>query len=113
MAVRLPNGHTLVSGKGETPVVEYDQQGQVVWSLAQDDVPFHINMNCGVQRLPNGNTVVGTCWHGKETDKTAPMAFEVTRSKEVVWKAYSPNEYMGNIQIMDVSGDVYAGEFLK
>lgn len=103
VAVRLPDGNTLVSAREE--VVEYDTLGNEVWTLTAEDLPFGLNFNCGIQRLPNGNTVVGTCWHGKHTDESAPMVFEVTRDKQVVWKVYSPDGYMGNIQILDVDGD--------
>ncbi|VGO23378.1 beta-propeller domain-containing protein [Pontiella sulfatireligans] len=113
VAMRLPNGNTLTSGKGDLPVVEYDATGKVVWQLAKDDLPFHLNMVCGLQRLPNGNTVVSNVWHGKHTDKTAPMLYETTPGKKVVWKLYTPGGNMGNVQIMDVGGDVYAGTVLK
>lgn len=99
VAVRLPNGNTLVSGQGE--VVEFSSSGEEVWTLSAEDLPFGLNFNCGVQRLPNGNTVIGTCWHGKHTDESAPMVFEVTPDKQVVWKVYSPDGFMGNIQILD------------
>lgn len=117
VAIRLPNGNTLTSGRGEDPengpVVEYDPEGKVVWKLTAEDLPFHMNMVCGIHRLPNGNTVVSNVWHGKHTDKTAPMLFEITREKKVVWKAYTPGGNMGNVQILDIGGNVYAGNVLK
>ena len=104
VAVRLPDGNTLVSAQEE--IVEYDASGKEVWTLSVADLPFGLNFNCGVQRLPNGNTVIGTCWHGKHTDESAPMAFEVTPEKQVVWKVYSSDGYMGNIHVLDAGGSV-------
>lgn len=102
VAVRLPGGNTLVSAREE--IVEYDPKGKENWTLSGEDLPFGMNFNCGVQRLPNGNTVVGTAWHGKHRDEAAPMVFEVTREKQVVWKVYSSEGNMGNIQILDSDG---------
>ena len=118
VAIRLPNGNTLTSGRDSGspdsgPVVEFDKEGKVVWKLTADDLPFHMNMPCGIHRLSNGNTVVSNVWHGKHTDKTAPMLYEITPEKEVVWKVYTPGGNMGSVQVLDDSGDVYAGGILR
>jgi len=118
VAVRLPNGNTLTTGKGDGAenglVVEFDKNGKVVWKLKQGEVPFHLNMPCGLHRLPNGNIVVSNVWHGKHTDKTAPMLYEITRDKKVVWTVTYPEKgNMGNVQILDDPGNVYKGEVLK
>ncbi len=117
VAIRLPNGNTLTGGKdagpGSGPVVEFDRRGEVVWRLDAKDLPFQMNMVCGLQRLPNGNTVVSNVWHGKHTDKSAPMLYEVTPDKKVVWELYTAGGQMGNLQILDVSGDVHEGNVFK
>jgi hypothetical protein len=117
VAIRLPNGHTLTGGKdtgpGSGPVVEFNESGEVFWRLDSSDLPFHMNMVCGLQRLPNGNTVVTNVWHGKHTDETAPMLYEVTPDKDVVWKLYTPGGQMGNVQILDVPGNVHQWEVFK
>ena len=56
-------------------------------------------------RLSNGNTVVSNVLHGKHSDPNAPSVYEVTPEKEVVWKVYSPEGNMGNIQVLDDGGE--------
>ncbi len=102
-AVRLENGNTLIGYRNG--VVEVDPQDKVVWRLTQEDVPdvklYWIN---GVQRLPNGNTVVGNWFiHQRRSDST-PF-FEVTPDKKVVWKM-AMHERMSDpiaIQMLDVT----------
>jgi hypothetical protein len=113
-AVRLPNGNTLASaprhGDGAGPlVVEYDASADVVWELEQTDLPFPVSMVCGVQRLPNGNTVISNVPHGPNADVVnqgeAPQLFEVTRDKKVVWQFKNWDlRNMGAFQIIDTNG---------
>jgi len=118
VAIRLPNGNTLTTGKSggpqNGPVVEFDRNGKVIWKLTQEDLPFHLNMPCGLHYLPNGHIVISNVWHGKGTDKSAPMLYEITRDKKVVWTfTYPEKGNMGNVQILDIPGNVYKGEVLK
>ena len=60
-AIRLASGNTLVSLTHGNKVVELNTQGEVAWSVSNDDVegkPF--DDACGCQRLPNGNTVIAS-----------------------------------------------------
>jgi sugar lactone lactonase YvrE len=58
-AIRLPGGNTLIGCTLGNLVIEVDKNGKEVWRLTNDDLPNKpINDACGVQRLPNGNTVV-------------------------------------------------------
>ena len=58
-AIRLANGNTLVGCTYGNEVVELDRQGAIVWEVSNDDLPTKpIKDACGVQRLPNGNTVI-------------------------------------------------------
>ena len=84
-ALRLEDGHTLISaGKS---VIEYDRDGRVVWELVEDDVPdISIAIPAGIQRLPNGNTIVCN-WNAKpKGHKAGAHIFEVTHDKRVVWQ---------------------------
>ncbi len=81
-AIRLPDGNTLVGCTLGDFVVELDPAGKEVWRLSNDDLPGRpINDACGVQRLPNGNTVV-TSHHA--TAGQVKLT-EVTRAKAIVW----------------------------
>ena len=62
-AIRLPDGNTLIGCTLGNLVIEVDSRGETVWRLTNDDLPGRpIKDACGVQRLPNGNTVI-TSYH--------------------------------------------------
>jgi hypothetical protein len=123
VAIRLPSGNTLVTAAHPAPdhgaVIEYDPAGKAVWELTQADIEalgVQVNMVCGAQRLPNGNTVITSVNHGKPVGSgDAVKAFEVTPSKKLVWSipGDTSKQNMSNIQILDVPGDVHAFGVLK
>jgi outer membrane protein assembly factor BamB len=85
-AVRLPDGHTLVGCADAHTIQELDAAGKVVWEVKQNDVPgARLEFVAGLQRLPNGDTVVanylghGSIGHGAHV-------FEITPDKKLVWK---------------------------
>jgi hypothetical protein len=101
---RLSNGNTVIGYRGG--VIEVDPEDKVVWHLTQADVPdVKLYWICCMQRLDNGNTVVGNWFiHERHTDST-PF-FEVTPDKKVVWRV-DMHERMfdpASIQILDVKG---------
>lgn len=86
--VKLKNGHYLAAHEHDGMVREYDAQGKVVWEYA---VPLFDrkpagghgpeafgNAVFGVQRLENGNTLIGT--------GNGHSVIEVTPKGEIVWK---------------------------
>ena len=103
-AIRLKNGNTVIGYRGG--VIEVDPKDKAVWHLTQKDVPnVKLYWICCVQRLPNGNTVVGNWFIHKRRKDSTPF-FEVTPDKKVVWKA-EIHERMFDpaaIQILDVKG---------
>ncbi len=116
-AVRLPDGNTLIAcgeGPSKAQVFEVDQGGRVVWEITNDDLPgIQLAFMTGLQRLPNGNTVMSN-WLGHGKFGQAPHVIEVTRDKKVVWtfadhKAVST---VSSIQVLDVPGDPIKGEVL-
>ncbi len=123
VSIRLPNGNTLVSAAHVAAdhgiVIEYDKDAKVVWEVTQADIEalgVQVSMVCGIQRLPNGNTVITSASHGKPVGTgDLVKAFEVTPAKKLVWSIPSKTAKgnMGNIQILDVPGDVYKFEVLK
>jgi hypothetical protein len=104
--VRLPNGNTLVAcsdHNGDPKVVEYDTKGNIVWQVLKNDLPgIELKFMTGLQRLPNGNTLM-TNWLGHNNFGKAPHAIEVTRDKKVVWTFTDSSfiQTMSSIQILD------------
>ena len=82
----LPNGNILLFDNGSyrgysiAREIEPDT-GRIVWEYEDGD-RFFSPFRSGVQRLPNGNTLICEC--------DAGHLFEVTQNKEVVWDYYSP-----------------------
>jgi hypothetical protein len=123
-AVRLANGNTLTSGKPRNAdmggVTEYDKDGKIVWALTKADfekLGVKIMMICGIQRLPNGNTVLSNVRHGSIT-KTGKdyKILEITRDKKLVWFVDDPRFaklQLGSIHILDVKGDPEKFEVYK
>jgi len=104
--VRLPKGNTLVAcsdHNGEPKVVEFDKKGHIVWQVLKNELPgIELKFMTGLQRLPNGNTVM-TNWLGHNQLGNAPHAIEVTRDKKVVW-TYNDSSFlqtMSSIQLIE------------
>jgi hypothetical protein len=86
--VKLANGHYLAAHERDGTVREYDANGAVVWEYEvplfdRKPAPGHGvaaygNAVFGIQRLPNGNTLIG-CGNGHRV-------LEVSPAKEIVWK---------------------------
>ncbi|VGO13864.1 hypothetical protein PDESU_02421 [Pontiella desulfatans] len=114
-AVRLPNGNTLIAcGDKDTKnkVMEVDPAGKVVWKLDQDELPgITLYFATGLQRLPNGNTVL-TNWLGHGKARKSAHIIEVTPEKQVVWtyQDFDALVTASSIQLLDVPGDAVQGE---
>jgi hypothetical protein len=107
-AIRLENGNTLVDLTHGNKVVELDPAGKVVWLVTNEDLaekPF--DDPCGCQRLPNGNTVIGS-YHAQKGIKI----FEITRDKKIVWK-YEGKHRAHELQILTTNGKPIEGKPLK
>ena len=113
--VRLKNGNTLIAC-GDLPgggrVFEVDAAGKVVWQVQSDELPgISLKFMAGLQRLPNGNTVMAN-WLGHGQFGKAPHVIEVTRDKQVVW-TFADHQTMrtiSSLQLLDVPGDATKGE---
>ncbi|MBI1375573.1 MAG: hypothetical protein GC159_22910 [Phycisphaera sp.] len=101
-AIRLDNGNTLIGCTHGNKVIELDPDGRLVWQVTNEDLGGnYIKDACGVQRLPNGNTVITAyASHGK-----AVKLIEVTREKKIVW-TWSDDKGHGihDFQILDTNG---------
>jgi hypothetical protein len=113
--VRLPNGNTLIScadHPGGPQVIEVDPHGKTVWQIREGDLPgISLKFMAGLQRLPNGNTVMCN-WLGHGQLGKAPHVIEVTPDKKVVWtfQDHANMQTVSSIQLADVPGDVTKGE---
>lgn len=115
--VRLPGGNTLIAcadmdNNAGRRVIEVNPEGRTVWSVAEGDLPgISLKFMAGLQRLPNGNTVMAN-WLGHGQFGKAPHVIEVTPDKKVVW-TFSDHQTMktvSSIQLLDVPGDPTRGE---
>ena len=113
-AIRLPNGNTLIAC-GDRPgghrVFEVDPAGKTVWEVKDGDLPgISFKFMTGLQRLPNGNTVISN-WLGHGQFGKAPHLIEVTPDKQVLW-TFADHQTMktiSSIQLLDVPGDAIQG----
>jgi hypothetical protein len=115
--VRLPNGNTLITcgdQKGGSRVFEADAEGKTVWQVQGEELPgISLKFIAGVQRLPNGNTVICN-WLGHGQFGKAPHLIEITPDKRVVW-TFADHETMrtiSSLQLLDVKGNAVRGEIL-
>ena len=104
-AIRLKDGNTLIGCTNGNRIIEVDGKGKIVWSVTNEDIGERLfDDACGVQRLPNGNTVV-TSYHAKGN---AVKLFEVTREKKVVWRYSGMNAGFHHFQILTTNGKALA-----
>jgi hypothetical protein len=81
-AVRLENGNTLIGAGNGHSVLEVTPKREIVWKIEQHDLPgITLAWVTRVERLANGNTLIGNCHAGPEN----PQFIEVTPKKQVVW----------------------------
>jgi hypothetical protein len=116
-AVRLPNGNTLIAcgdiGK-QAKVFEVDKTGKTVWQVTSNELPgISLKFMSGLQRLPNGNTVL-TNWLGHGQFGKGPHVIEITPDKKVVWTFadHKTMKTIASIQLLDIPGDVTKGEIV-
>ncbi len=84
-ALRLPNGNTLISCGTQKRVIEVTPAGRIAWEFGPADAPgLNLTWISSIQRLRNGNLLVGNFLRGQEGK--GAHAFEVTRDKQVVWQ---------------------------
>ncbi len=114
--VRLPDGNTLIAcadrSPGKPQVIEVDPLGKIVWQVLETELPgIRLKFMTGLQRLPNGNTVM-TNWLGHGSLGQAPHIIEVTHDKKVVWtfNDHKTLRTVSSIQLLDIPGDTTKGE---
>ncbi len=108
-AIRLDNGNTVASLTHGNKVIELDPDGNVVWSVTNDEVSGLFKDPCGSQRLANGNTVIGS-----HAAKTGVSMVEVNREKKIVWTSDHPLAAgVHHFQILSTNGVNEPGMPLK
>ncbi len=110
-AIRLDDGNTLIGCTLGNLVIEVDPKGKTVWQVTNDDLPGRpINDACGVQRLPNGDTVI-TSHHAQGDDVRLT---EVSPDKKIVWTFRDPSKPgIHHFQILTTDGQPIQGRPLK
>lgn len=114
---RLPNGNTLINCgdmKGGPRVFEVDAAGKTVWEVAGEKLPgINLKFGAGLQRLPNGNTVICN-WLGHGQFGKAPHLIEITPDKRVVWTFadHMAMKTISSVVLLDVPGNPLRGEIL-
>ena len=106
-----PEGTILIfdngTARGYSVALEIDPStNEEVWRY-EDRSGFYSPYRAGVQRLPNGNTLIA------ESD--AGRIFEVTKEKEVVWDYYNPflSQAPGNQGLHVYRATRYTHEFCE
>jgi hypothetical protein len=109
-AIRLSDGNTVIGCTNGNRVIEIDSAGKIVWSVTNDDIGENLfDDACGIQRLPNGNTVV--CSYHAKGDSV--KLFEVTRDKKVVWRYSGMKAGFHHFQILTTNGKPQADNTWK
>jgi len=110
-AIRLDNGNTVVGCTIGNSVAELDATGKVVWQANNEDLGENkLDDACGVQRLPNGNTIM-TSYHAKANQV---KLVEVTPDKKVVWTFNDGSPHgIHHFQILDTNGEKLTGRPLR
>ena len=117
-AIRLKNGHTLISGNEQGYVREVNVKGETVWEIDKDDlrgIPLFTVQE--VSRLANGNTLINN-WSGglaPELVETGVQVIEVTPEKKVVWalKDWKTLGPASATQLLDEPGVPEKGELQR
>ena len=113
VAIRLPDGNTLIACGDEHRLVEVDRMDRIVWEVKETDIPGNrLGFVAGLQRLANGNTVVCN-WSGHSGLDSQPQVFELTPDKKVVWKVEDKSlDKISTIEILDPEAAV-GGQVLR
>lgn len=100
-AIRLDNGNTVIGCTNGNRVIEVTPDGKIMWSVDNADIGEKlISDACGVQRLPNGNTVITSYYAKGDQVKLT----EVTPDKKVVWRFNALPSSFHHFQILTTNG---------
>jgi hypothetical protein len=102
VGIRLPDDNTLIACGDDHRIIEVDPSDKIVWEVQENDIPDNkLLFVAGLQRLPNGNTVIAN-WSGHVGSVAQPQLFELTRDKKVVWQVKDPKlNLISSVEILD------------
>ena len=104
-AIRLKNGNTVIGCTNGNRVIEVNSGGEIIWSVDNEDIGEKlISDACGVQRLPNGNTVITSYYAKGDQVKLT----EVTPDKKVIWRFNALPSSFHHFQILTTNGNALA-----
>lgn len=100
-AVRLANGNTLIGTGNGHSVLEVTPAKEIVWKVEQNDLPgITLAWVTCVERLANGNTMIGNCHAGPNN----PQFIEVNKDKKVVWSFKDFKNFGNSMPVQKVLG---------
>jgi outer membrane protein assembly factor BamB len=103
-ALRLANGHTLITTGNGHRVLEVTPAKEIVWKIDQTELPgITLAWVTTLEVLPNGHYVIGNCHAGEGQ----PLLVEVEpKSKKVLWRFDQYSRFGNNVsnsQILDAN----------
>lgn len=110
-AITTEKGNILAGLTHSHMVREFTPEGKVVWELTNKDLGANLIKDaCGIQRLPNGNTVVAPYASGGKGVKL----FEVTPDKKIVWKHEDEKKHgIHHFHIFQTDGKPLTGDAMR
>lgn len=100
-AIMLPDGGLLAALTNGDRVVEYGADGAVRWRVTAAETDGAIADPCGVQRLPNGNTMIASYRIGKG----GVRLLEVAPDKRVVWTWKADVPAVHHFHVFEIDGE--------
>lgn len=107
--IALADGGILAALTNGNRVVEFAADGSVRWQVTAADTDEAINDACGVQRLPNGNTMIASYRIGKN----GVRLLEVSPEKEVVWSWKANVPAVHHFHVIETEGGAVAFPALR
>jgi len=99
-AIGLPDGGILAALTNGNRVVEFDADGKIRWQVTAADTGGAINDACGVQRLPDGGTMIASYRIGKG----GVRLLEVGRDGKVTWEWKADVPGVHHFHVFEIDG---------
>jgi hypothetical protein len=108
-AITLADGGILAGLTNGNRVVEFDKEGRIRWQIDTGEVDGAIADACGIQRLPNGNTMIASYHVGKHGERLV----EVSPERKVVWAWKADVPAVHHFQVLSIDGKELVGPPLR
>ena len=108
-AITLADGGILAGLTNGNRVVEFDKEGKIRWQIDSSDVDGAIADACGIQRLPNGNTMIASYHVGAHGERLV----EVSPERKVVWAWKADVPAVHHFQVLSIDGKDLTGPPLR